>query len=82
MDNHQAELADELEHQGYITVASVTCVPLVFWSACRKNSQHSELDAQLPAWLDSWMRHGGLKPFPALQGDRFRSVVDEMAGFA
>ncbi|KAK1925165.1 glycosyl transferase [Papiliotrema laurentii] len=61
MDNHQAELAVELEKQGYLTVSTVEA---------------------LPDTIGAWLARGHLKPFPALEVDRFRSVMDGLMGFA
>ncbi|KAK8869512.1 hypothetical protein IAR55_000078 [Kwoniella newhampshirensis] len=63
MDNHQAELADEMGEQGYLMVSRV-----------------EELEQKLPMFLsEEWTK--GIKPFPEMDGTRFRGIMDEMMGF-
>lgn len=36
---------------------------------------------QLDETIGEWIKRGPLNPFPAVKGDRFRSIMDEMMGF-
>ncbi|OCF71510.1 hypothetical protein I204_07568 [Kwoniella mangroviensis CBS 8886] len=62
MDNHQAELADEMGEKGNLMVSKV-----------------EDLEHTLPKFL-SIDKHD-IRPFPQMDQNRFKNVLDEMMGF-
>ncbi|WRT67455.1 uncharacterized protein IL334_004427 [Kwoniella shivajii] len=63
MDNHQAELADEMGKLGYLMVSRV-----------------NELELNLPKFLGSnWKEE--IEPFPQMDRERFKDLVDDLMGF-
>jgi len=76
MDNHQGQLASELEKGGYLVVSDIPYVP----SQHRSSSlTSSTLKENLTRFIDG--KGKGIKAFPEREPERFRGIMDEMMGF-
>lgn len=78
MDNHQGQLASELEKGGYLVVSDI---PLVQSNKATQESTLTDrnLRDNLTTFVDD--RGKGIIAFPGREPARFRGILDEMMGF-
>ena len=78
MDNHQGQLATELEKGGYLVVSDIPSVHHLT-ALMLKKLIRSGLKENIGRFFD--LMGKGVKAFPKQEPGRFRGIMDEMMGF-